>query len=372
VRAGRFRRIVVIGTVETARSLQRELALAGDARAAVVGCVTVDRAAGGDPELPTLGSIAELRSLITLHRIDLLVISGEAPRVTVFDHAISFADRPVRVCELSDFYEAVFGHVPTAAINACWFEYLVSPFYRESRPAKRALDVVVAVLLILIFLPVVAVLGFAITIDGGPLLFRQVRIGERGRPITIYKLRTMRPGSGSAARWSSSDDPRVTRIGRFLRRSHLDELPQLLNVVRGEMSLVGPRPEQPEFVTLLERTLPFYERRHLIKPGITGWAQIRCGYAGSDQGSAWKLCHDLFYIKYGSMRFDLLILLRTALVLVRRSPLEIEPKGLAAFVAASPMPVLNREPQPQTWPVHAVMEDDSRVERRRPEAVPVR
>jgi len=362
---------VVVGTLETARSLQRELVVAGDARGAVVGCVTAERTADWDPELPILGTIDELRLLIRLHQIDLLVVSGEAPRVAVFDHAISFADRPVRVCELSDFYEAVFGHVPTAAINASWFEYLVSPSYRESRPAKRVLDVVLGSLLMLLSLPVVAVLGLAITRDGGPLLFRQVRIGERGRPITIYKLRTMRKGSGAAARWSSSDDPRVTPVGRFLRRSHLDELPQLVNVLRGEMSLVGPRPEQPEFVTLLERTLPFYERRHLIKPGITGWAQIRCGYAGSDRGSAWKLCHDLFYIKYSSMRLDLLILLRTLLVMFRPSPLEIEPEGLAAFVAASPMPVLGPEPQPRAWAGQAAMAGDARVERPHREAVPV-
>jgi lipopolysaccharide/colanic/teichoic acid biosynthesis glycosyltransferase len=195
-------------------------------------------------------------------------------------------------------------------------------------------------------LPLVAALSFYIKRDGGPALFTQTRIGEGGRPITVYKLRTMRVGADSSVQWSSVDDPRVTRIGRFLRRTHLDELPQLLNVLRGEMSLVGPRPEQPEFVTRLENTLPLYRRRHLIKPGITGWAQICCGYAGSDVGSAWKLCHDLFYMKHRSLRFDLVILAYTVRTLFLEHEFEIEPQSDAAFVAASAMPQPRRRRLP--------------------------
>jgi len=366
VRTGRFGRIAVVGTVETARSLKRELVLGQGARATVVGCVPPDRRAQGDTEMPVLGSIAELRSLIEAHRVDLLVVSGEAPRVTVFDQVISLSDRSVRVCELSDFYEAVFGHVPTAEINASWFEYLVSPAYRESRRIKRVLDLVVALVLALIFLPVIAAAALLIATDGGGPFFRQVRIGERGRPITIYKLRTMRSSRGTAARWSFAGDPRVTPLGRFLRRTHIDELPQLLNVLRGEMSIVGPRPEQPEFVSRLEDSLPFYERRHLIKPGITGWAQIRCGYAGSDRGSALKLCHDLFYMKYGSIRLDLLILVRTVRQIAKRRELEFEPKCFAAFIAAGGLPELDREPEPRPAPA-ATLEHGvrARAERKR-------
>ena len=136
--------------------------------------------------------------------------------------------------------------------------------------------------------------------DGGPALFAQVRIGEGGQRFRLHKLRTMRVGADASAQWACPDDPRITRIGAWLRRTHLDELPQLVNVLRGEMSLVGPRPEQPEFVDRLEQILPFYQRRHLMRPGITGWAQVRCGYAGSDVGSAWKLCHDLYYAKHRS------------------------------------------------------------------------
>ena len=119
----------------------------------------------------------------------------------------------------------------------------------------------------------------------------------------------MRPSSGSDAQWAAIDDPRVTPAGRLLRCTHVDELPQLLNVLRGEMSLVGPRPEQPAVVERLERDVPFYQRRHLIRPGITGWAQIRCGYARSESGSMWKHCHDLYYLKHRSIRIDLWIFL---------------------------------------------------------------
>jgi lipopolysaccharide/colanic/teichoic acid biosynthesis glycosyltransferase len=141
----------------------------------------------------------------------------------------------------------------------------------------------------------------------------------------VRKLRTMRVGADATAQWAEPEDPRITRVGAFLRRTHLDELPQLVNVLRGEMSLVGPRPEQPEFVERLERALPFYQRRHLMRPGITGWAQIRCGYAGSDIGSAWKLCHDLYYAKHRSVGLDLLILGETLSTLVfEREPVVSE------------------------------------------------
>jgi lipopolysaccharide/colanic/teichoic acid biosynthesis glycosyltransferase len=206
----------------------------------------------------------------------------------------------------------VFGHVPVAEINAAWFQYIMHPRYSPITPhAKRALDLIVGIALGLFFLPILTVCALLIRRDGGPALFKQARIGEGGRPLAVYKLRTMVVDAGLDSQWASPGDPRITRIGATLRRLHLDELPQIINVLRGEMSIVGPRPEQPEFVERLEGLLPFYSRRHLIKPGITGWAQVRCGYAGSDVGSAWKLCHDLYYLKYRSTAFDLSILAET-------------------------------------------------------------
>jgi CelD/BcsL family acetyltransferase involved in cellulose biosynthesis len=168
----------------------------------------------------------------------------------------------------------------------------------------------------------------------------------------MLKLRTMCPGVSNVTEWASLNDPRITSVGRFLRRTHLDELPQLLHVLRGEMSLVGPRPEQPSYVAQLERQLPFYERRHLIKPGLTGWAQVRCGYAGSDAGSAWKLCHDLFYVKRRSLALDLLILAETATQALGRPPLTLwmEQAPIPARVRPEAPPRVAPLPVPATGP----------------------
>jgi lipopolysaccharide/colanic/teichoic acid biosynthesis glycosyltransferase len=238
-------------------------------------------------------------------------------RLLVFDALAGCLDLHVKYTELSAFYEDVFGNVPTAEINVAWFAHLANADApHPSAAAKRAFDVCSALALGVLTLPVLACAAVLIRFGGGPVIFAQQRIGEGGRPFLLYKLRTMRVGSGDEPDWAVENDPRTTLVGRFLRRSHIDELPQLWNVLRGEMSLVGPRPEQLGFVVRLEATLPFYQRRHLIRPGLTGWAQVRCGYAGSDAGAAWKLCNDLYYIKYRSPGLDLLVLLETVGLLI--------------------------------------------------------
>jgi len=144
-------------------------------------------------------------------------------------------------------------------------------------------------------------------------------------------------GSGDELLWAQVGDPRVTRIGRVLRRTHVDELPQIWNVLRGDMSFVGPRPEQVGFVAQLEAALPFYQRRHLIRPGITGWAQVRCGYAGSEAGSAWKLCNDLYYVKHRSLGLDVLVLMETVGALLV-GPAAAERIPLTPWTATDPAP----------------------------------
>jgi lipopolysaccharide/colanic/teichoic acid biosynthesis glycosyltransferase len=269
--------------------------------------------------VPVLARLGELRGALIEHDIQLLILSPATSREPVFDELVSNClDLPLQLVELSYFYEAAFGYVPISEMRAAWFQYLLDPSSRFPHPlAKRAIDLLGAALLGVAALPVYGILVLLVGRDGGSAIFRQTRIGEGGRPFVLYKLRTMRPSSGtSAAQWASADDPRVTGIGRFMRRTHLDELPQLLNVLRGEMSLVGPRPEQPSFVERLERAVPFYQRRHLIQPGITGWAQVRCGYARSDAGSMWKHCHDLFYLKHRSIALDLRILANTGALIL--------------------------------------------------------
>jgi lipopolysaccharide/colanic/teichoic acid biosynthesis glycosyltransferase len=191
------------------------------------------------------------------------------------------------------------------------------PNFRAASPtSKRIFDLVVGAMIGLLMLPFLALAAVAIKLgDRGPVFYRQRRLGEHGKSFDIVKLRTMKVDAHAGpAKWAAADDERITRVGRVLRRTHLDEIPQLLNVLRGEMTLVGPRPEQPDIVVKLERRFPHYTRRHLVKPGLTGWAQLRCGYAGSELGTAWKLCHDLYYVKKRSVLVDALILAETAVV----------------------------------------------------------
>ena len=182
------------------------------------------------------------------------------------------------------------------------------------RYVKRGFDIALAAVLLLVLSPLIALIAVMVALDvGRPVLFWQERGGYKGRVFRIVKFRTMRADAESdgRARWASPDDDRVTRVGYVLRRMRFDELPQLWNVLRGEMSVVGPRPERPEFVAELAEKIPFYQERHHIRPGITGWAQISCSYGASEDDARLKLSYDLYYLKNRSFSSDLVILVRT-------------------------------------------------------------
>ena len=183
---------------------------------------------------------------------------------------------------------------------------------------KRCLDVLVAIVGIVALVPLVVLLSILIKLDSsGPVFYRQMRVGLRGRPYMIWKFRSMRQDAEqSGARWATSEDPRVSRVGRWIRKWRLDELPQLINVMRGEMSLVGPRPERPVFVQELRNTIPYYDLRHTVRPGITGWAQTRFRYGASKEDSHVKLQYDLFYVKNLSLALDLRIVVHTVKVML--------------------------------------------------------
>ncbi|MDZ7628789.1 MAG: exopolysaccharide biosynthesis polyprenyl glycosylphosphotransferase [Parvularculaceae bacterium] len=187
-----------------------------------------------------------------------------------------------------------------------------------SRASKRAFDVIAAALLIVFFSWLLLLTAILIRLDSpGPALYRQRRVGKDGKVFEIFKFRSMRADAEkNGAQWASSGDDRITRIGRFIRRTRIDEIPQAFNILKGEMSFVGPRPERPEFVAQLEREIPHYHDRHLVKPGITGWAQVRHEYTASVEGARDKLCYDLFYVKHFSLLLDLLIVLMTVRVAV--------------------------------------------------------
>lgn len=187
-----------------------------------------------------------------------------------------------------------------------------------TRVIKRLFDVLLSSCGLVALLPLFLVVAILIKVDSpGPVLFRQIRVGLAGRPFLIWKFRSMQvDAEKSGARWAQVDDPRITRIGRWLRKNRIDELPQLINVLRGEMSLVGPRPERPMFVHDLRTVIPYYDIRHTVKPGVTGWAQVKFRYGASIEDSHMKLQYDLFYVKNLSLFLDLNILFRTVSVVI--------------------------------------------------------
>ncbi len=319
-------RIAVVGPREFAADFVAELEAAGVRTYDVIGWISSE----GPAEyrrMRWLGTLEEVREAVITERIDLIVCGpgvGDAEGVRVESICAQVADEcldlPVRLIAANQLYEETFGHVPVGMIDAAWYRYIMHPRFRASGPySKRAFDLVLGTLMAIAFLPFVLVAAIAIKLEGrGPVFYRQRRLGEFGEEFDILKLRTMRTDAeADGPQWSAAHDDRVTKVGRVLRRTHIDELPQLWNVLRGDMTLVGPRPERPEMVAELERRFPHYTRRHLIQPGIAGWAALRCGYSGSDIGTAWKLCHDLFYIKRRSMLADVLILAETGVEVFR-------------------------------------------------------
>jgi exopolysaccharide biosynthesis polyprenyl glycosylphosphotransferase len=180
--------------------------------------------------------------------------------------------------------------------------------------AKRVLDLVVGIVGLINCLPLMGLVALAVRLDSkGPIIYRQTRLGRMNECFKVLKFRSMRTDAEkvSGPQWASTNDPRVTRIGRTLRKYRLDELPQFINVIRGEMSFVGPRPERPEFVEELRKTIPYYDERHSVRPGLTGWAQVQYSYGASIEDAANKLEYDLFYLKHLSLTFDMAIILQT-------------------------------------------------------------
>ncbi len=230
--------------------------------------------------------------------------------------------RGVAVCDLLSFHERETGQVCLDHGLSSWLAFSnATPAALAGDRVKRVFDIVVSLTLALITAPLLGLAMLAIWIESGlrgPILYGQTRVGFDGRPFELWKLRTMVTDAESdgTARWARANDPRVTRVGRILRRFRVDELPQLYNVLRGDMSFVGPRPERPEFVEKLIRQSPFYSDRHSVKPGLAGWAQIRYPYAASESDALRKLQYDLYYVKNRSLYLDLVILLQTAEVVL--------------------------------------------------------
>jgi exopolysaccharide biosynthesis polyprenyl glycosylphosphotransferase len=237
--------------------------------------------------------------------VDLRAVLSEA--LAQYVSSVSLAGYRVR--SLSEVYEEHTGRIPMVHLAEGW--ELAQPVARSGyAPAKHAIDVVLAVITAPIWLSLGVLIWAAVKLDSpGPALYHQRRIGRGGREFTLHKFRTMvEDAEPDGPQFAAPDDPRITRIGRFLRLSRLDEVPQLWNVIRGDLSIVGPRPERPVFVEEYEATIPFYGSRLLIRPGVTGWAQVKYGYADDEADAVEKLTYDLFYVKHSSVWLDLQIL----------------------------------------------------------------
>ena len=310
------RRVLVVGSTRSADAVADAISFEGDAPFTVVGAVDDE-----ERDEARLGSVAELTRVIEEQRPDLIVLTDGEGSTKAIDRLLASPAGTFRVVGLAHFFDHAFGRVPLENLTATWFMSIFHVWQRPyTRFAKRTFDIVCASIALLLAAPLMLVIAGLVRLSPGPVIYRQTRVGEGGRRFTMYKFRTMRADAeepGQAA-WAAKDDPRVTRVGRVLRKLHLDELPQLWDVLKGDMSVVGPRPERPEFIPMLEDAIPFFTRRLLVKPGITGWAQLRRDYTSDCEGAAEKLSYDLWYLRHRTLTVDLAICAKTVSTLFQR------------------------------------------------------
>lgn len=288
----------------------------------LIGYASVNGPAEGDPEHPRyLGSISQQMARLREKGVTDIVVGDHAGRdPMIMDWIVPCLRGGCRVANEALFYEKATGQILVDEITPQWFLFADLKVHCDQYAAtKRLFDVVVAIVAFIVTALLWPIIALAIKLgDGGPVLYSQDRVGQNGGTFRLYKFRTMRVNAENGRSvWSSPHDPRVTPVGRWLRRSRMDELPQLYNVLRGQMSIVGPRPERPDIVRDLSDKVPYYAERHLVKPGISGWAQISFRYGSSIADAKRKLQFDLYYLKHMSFELDMTILLRTVGTFVR-------------------------------------------------------
>lgn len=256
-----------------------------------------------------------LSRMVEQYEIRVIAVEPQALKSQVLvDQLFKVIPQKVKVVDLANFTEEVTGKIPVNAIGQTWFlENLDIATQTLYETIKRIFDIVISVVLLVVLIWLIPIIALIIILESGrPVLFTQTRTGLLGKPYLAMKFRSMVQNAETAGpQWAQKNDPRVTKFGNFLRKSRLDEIPQLINVIRGEMSFVGPRPERPEFVQELRKKIPFYNERHLVKPGLTGWAQINFPYGASEQDALEKLQYDLYYAKNRTFTFDIAIILKT-------------------------------------------------------------
>jgi sugar transferase (PEP-CTERM system associated) len=314
------RRVLVLGSGHRAQRL-RELNLRPEAGFAIVGYIEMNEGTKTVEEAIPRAAIHDLNRFVENLGVSEVVLALEERRNALpLKDLLRVKTAGVHVNDFSSFVERETGRVDLDTVNPSWliFSDGFSSGRAVSSVAKRVFDVIASSIVLAITFPLILLFALLVKLDSkGPAFFRQQRIGLFGEPFELIKLRSMRSDAeAQGAKWAEADDPRITRIGKFIRKVRIDELPQAWSVLKGEMSFVGPRPEVPKFVEDLEDKLPYYAERHMVKPGITGWAQINYPYGASIEDSRHKLEYDLYYAKNYTPFLDLLILLQTLRVVL--------------------------------------------------------
>ena len=314
------RKIMIFGVGQLAEITQRIIPLS---RTNYVfgGFIQPAQGTSTVPSDSIVGTVDQLEEILSREKVNTLVVSiAERRNSLPLRNLLTCKMRGVEIIDAPSFYEKLTGKLLLENIQPSWFIY--SSGFRSTHTVmvwKRLMDVLHSVFGLLLFLPALPVVVLLIRLSSpGPIFFKQLRVGERGRNFTLLKFRTMYDNAEkeSGPVWASKNDPRVTKVGSWLRKTRIDEIPQLLNVLKGEMSLIGPRPERKEFVDRLSEKIPYYGKRHFVKPGITGWAQVKYPYGASDEDALEKLRFDLYYIKNWSMTLDLIVVLETIKVVL--------------------------------------------------------
>ncbi len=309
------RDVILVGTGETAGEIIREIRQNQETGFNIKALIGSTNPVFEHDDIPVITSLADIANDSVLNRIDQIVVAlddrrGNMPIADLLSNKLRG-----RIIEDSiSFYEAITGKILVEKVNPAWLIFSDGFNYgRMTYLVKRVLDLTLAIIGIILTLPVTLITVLLIKLESpGPVFYKQQRVGERGENFYVIKFRSMRQDAEkNGAVWASQNDTRVTRIGNFIRKVRIDEIPQMWNVIRGQMSFVGPRPERPIFVEQLVQKLPYYSLRHAARPGITGWAQICYPYGASVEDALRKLEYDLYYIKHQSFFLDLLIIFRT-------------------------------------------------------------
>jgi exopolysaccharide biosynthesis polyprenyl glycosylphosphotransferase len=307
-------RVVVVAALEDVEHLREELRHHPERPADLVAALSPEAAATFDlATKPLIDTVNAMGATVVV--LDRQAQSEDA----IVSQAAVLHESGVRVRTLSLFYDEWLGKLPVTELERVALMFDIGELHRARyNRFKRVLDVLVGVMASVAFVLALPLVAFGnLMANRGPLFFSQPRMGKNGETFSILKFRTMRPSDDSGT-WTAADDPRVTRFGAVLRRMHLDELPQCVNVLRGDLSVVGPRPEQPHYVAELADKIPFYDLRHLVRPGLTGWAQVKYGYAGSEADAVEKLQYEFYYLRHQGMTLDLRIVGRTVRSVIRQ------------------------------------------------------